>query len=90
MRLLVPSWLFASLSTTREVAQREYTFSTGKEISMARYLLIETRNPLEGGEYSRDLERRGLREDELISGVKVIGREEFGKVVDQFDTVWNW
>jgi sulfur relay (sulfurtransferase) DsrF/TusC family protein len=37
-----------------------------------------------------DLERRGIREEELVAGVKVIGRQEFGKLVDQFDTVWNW
>ena len=37
-----------------------------------------------------DLEKRGLSERDLISGVKILRKDEFGKFVDQFDTVWNW
>ena len=37
-----------------------------------------------------DLEERGLSERDLISGVKMLRKDEFGKFVDQFDTVWNW
>lgn len=37
-----------------------------------------------------DLLERGIGEDELIPGVRVMGRSELGKLVDQFDTVWNW
>ena len=37
-----------------------------------------------------DLEERGLSEGELVKGVQVIRRGEFGKFIDQFDTVWNW
>ena len=37
-----------------------------------------------------DLEERGLSERDLISGVKILRKDEFGKFVDQFDTVWNW
>jgi sulfur relay (sulfurtransferase) DsrF/TusC family protein len=37
-----------------------------------------------------DLEERGLSERDLISGVKILSKDEFGKFVDQFDTVWNW
>jgi len=37
-----------------------------------------------------DLAERGIRDSELIDGVKTISRREFGRFVDQFDTVWNW
>jgi len=37
-----------------------------------------------------DLEERGLSERDLIGGVKILRKDEFGKFVDQFDTVWNW
>lgn len=37
-----------------------------------------------------DLEERGLSEHDLIKGVKILRKDEFGKFVDQFDTVWNW
>ena len=37
-----------------------------------------------------DLDERGLSEGELVTGVKLIRRGEFGKFIDQFDTVWNW
>jgi sulfur relay (sulfurtransferase) DsrF/TusC family protein len=37
-----------------------------------------------------DLAERGIREDELITGVETLPRREFGKLVDRFDTVWNW
>lgn len=37
-----------------------------------------------------DLEERGLSERDLINGVKILKKDEFGKFVDEFDTVWNW
>lgn len=37
-----------------------------------------------------DLAERGIEERELIQGVKLLSRREFGRFVDQFDTVWNW
>ncbi|MGH7561917.1 MAG: DsrH/TusB family sulfur metabolism protein [Gemmatimonadales bacterium] len=37
-----------------------------------------------------DLAARGIEERELIQGVKLLSRHEFGRFVDQFDTVWNW
>ena len=37
-----------------------------------------------------DLEERGIAEGDLVKGVKLLGRNEFGKFVDQFDSVWNW
>ncbi len=37
-----------------------------------------------------DLEERGIREQELIPGIQLLSRREYGKFIDQFDTVWNW
>lgn len=37
-----------------------------------------------------DLEERGIKKDDLIEGVQLLSRNELGKFVDQFDTVWNW
>jgi sulfur relay (sulfurtransferase) DsrF/TusC family protein len=37
-----------------------------------------------------DLEERGLSQDELVPGIKLLGRSELGRFIDQFDTVWNW
>ncbi len=37
-----------------------------------------------------DLEERGIRPDEVISGVQLMSRKELGRLVDGFDTVWNW
>ncbi|MBI3456224.1 MAG: hypothetical protein HY002_10600 [Candidatus Rokubacteria bacterium] len=37
-----------------------------------------------------DLDERGIREGELIQGVKLLSRRDLGKFVDQFDSVWNW
>ena len=37
-----------------------------------------------------DLAERGIAEGDLVKGVKLLGRNEFGKFVDQFDSVWNW
>ncbi len=37
-----------------------------------------------------DLEERGVADSELIDGVRLLSRNEFGKFIDQFDTVWNW
>ncbi len=37
-----------------------------------------------------DLEERGIKPEEVIDGVKLMSRGELGKLVDQYDTVWNW
>lgn len=37
-----------------------------------------------------DLEERGLAESQLIPGIQVLSRQELGKFVESFDTVWNW
>lgn len=37
-----------------------------------------------------DLDRRGIGSNQLIDGITTISRSEFGKFIDQFDTVWNW
>ena len=37
-----------------------------------------------------DLEERGIAEGDLVKGVKLLRRNELGKFVDQFDSVWNW
>jgi sulfur transfer complex TusBCD TusB component (DsrH family) len=37
-----------------------------------------------------DLQERGIADAELVPGIKTISRNEFGKFIDQFDTVWNW
>ncbi len=37
-----------------------------------------------------DLDERGVREAELVSGVKLLSRRELGRFIDRFDTVWNW
>jgi sulfur relay (sulfurtransferase) DsrF/TusC family protein len=37
-----------------------------------------------------DLEERGIKKEELVNGVQVISRTGFGKLIEQFDTVWNW
>ncbi|MFQ5827905.1 MAG: DsrE family protein [Candidatus Methylomirabilia bacterium] len=37
-----------------------------------------------------DLEERGIKADELIEGVRLLGSNELGELVDEFDTVWNW
>jgi sulfur relay (sulfurtransferase) DsrF/TusC family protein len=39
---------------------------------------------------SEDLEERGIPPSELVTGVRLISRTELGKLVDEFDTVWNW
>ncbi len=37
-----------------------------------------------------DLEQRGIGSTDLVAGIKTISRREYGKFVDQFDTIWNW
>ncbi|HEV8437149.1 MAG TPA: DsrE family protein [Methylomirabilota bacterium] len=37
-----------------------------------------------------DLEERGIEPNDLIEGVKLMSHQELGKLVDQFDSVWNW
>lgn len=37
-----------------------------------------------------DVAERGITAEELISGVTLLRREEVGRFVDRFDTVWNW
>jgi sulfur relay (sulfurtransferase) DsrF/TusC family protein len=48
----------------------------------------ETRIPVYA--VREDLEERGISPAELINGVQLISRRDFGRLVDQFDTVWNW
>jgi len=40
--------------------------------------------------FREDLEERGLSESDLVPGIRLLSRREFGKFIDQFDTVWNW
>jgi sulfur transfer complex TusBCD TusB component (DsrH family) len=40
--------------------------------------------------FAEDLQARGIAKREVIAGVKLLSRREFGRFVDQFDTVWNW
>lgn len=40
--------------------------------------------------FREDLEERGIREEELIPGIQLLSRRDYGKFIDQFDTVWNW
>ena len=37
-----------------------------------------------------DVEERGIKPNELIDSVKLMSAKEVGKLVDQFDTIWNW
>lgn len=37
-----------------------------------------------------DLAERGIKQEDLVQGVKLVSRKELGRFVDQFDTVWNW
>jgi len=37
-----------------------------------------------------DLEERGLFQRDLVPGLTLLSRREYGKFVDQFDVVWNW
>lgn len=40
--------------------------------------------------FQEDLDERGLAPGDIIKGVQLVSRREYGKLVDQFDTVWNW
>ncbi len=40
--------------------------------------------------FREDLEERGIGEEELVPGIRLLSRREYGKFIDQFDTVWNW
>lgn len=40
--------------------------------------------------FREDLAERGIAEGELIEGIQLLSRREYGKFVDRFDTVWNW
>lgn len=37
-----------------------------------------------------DLEERGIAPPDLIPGVRLLSRSEYGAFVEQFDVVWNW
>jgi sulfur relay (sulfurtransferase) DsrF/TusC family protein len=37
-----------------------------------------------------DLEERGLGQGDLVPGLTLLSRREYGRFVDQFDVVWNW
>lgn len=40
--------------------------------------------------FAEDLQERGIAPGDLIEGIETISRNDFGRFVDQFDTVWNW
>ncbi len=40
--------------------------------------------------FREDLEQRGLSPADLIPGITLMSRNELGRFIDQFDTVWNW
>lgn len=40
--------------------------------------------------FKEDLEERGIPPSEVIQGVQLISRTGFGRLIDGFDTVWNW
>ncbi len=40
--------------------------------------------------FREDLAARGLSEGELVPGVQIIGRRDYGRLVEQHDLVWNW
>ena len=37
-----------------------------------------------------DLKERGIARSEVLENVKLLSRRDYGKFIDQFDTVWNW
>jgi sulfur transfer complex TusBCD TusB component (DsrH family) len=37
-----------------------------------------------------DLQERGIDSADVVEGVKLMSKKELGKLVDQFDSVWNW
>ena len=37
-----------------------------------------------------DLEDRGISQDELADGLKVIGRNEIADLYDSHDSIWHW
>lgn len=37
-----------------------------------------------------DLEERGIARADLVENVTLLSRRDYGKFIDQFDTVWNW
>jgi sulfur relay (sulfurtransferase) DsrF/TusC family protein len=40
--------------------------------------------------FREDLAERGIEERELVPGIRLMSRQELGRLVDRFDTVWNW
>lgn len=37
-----------------------------------------------------DVEERGISPSDLIPGIQLLARREYGRFIDRFDTVWNW
>lgn len=37
-----------------------------------------------------DLAERGIARSDVLENVKLLSRRDYGKFIDQFDTVWNW
>jgi sulfur transfer complex TusBCD TusB component (DsrH family) len=37
-----------------------------------------------------DVEERGIAPEDLIPGVRLLRRADYGAFVEQFDVVWNW
>jgi len=40
--------------------------------------------------WSADLAERGIRPEDVIGGVKLVGAKEIGQLIDQADVIWNW
>lgn len=40
--------------------------------------------------FAEDLDERGISEAELIPGIRLMRRTEYGRFVGGFDTIWNW
>lgn len=40
--------------------------------------------------FREDLAERGIGEGDLLKGIKLLSRQEYGRFIDQFDTIWNW
>lgn len=40
--------------------------------------------------FREDLDERGIGAGDVVPGITLLSRREYGKFLDQFDTVWNW
>ena len=39
---------------------------------------------------SEDIEERGIRQDELVSGIKLVSRSGLADLFDDHDSIWHW